>query len=204
MYFCDAKPEIMDFKGRYRLLFETCANVLTEPNKFWRGEKEEVKPEDVFANYFFPLVLLVGLAVFTGELIKGGEALVSYAVAKSVREVISYILQFYLSVYLLNELLTSVGVAKNKVLVTRLVAYSFLPFLVVSFLTGLFPGLYILNVLGLYGIFLFVQGVKESLRIVPENQNRYTMLALLLIFLIFILLNVFSWKLLQAFYGYGA
>ncbi len=204
MYFCDAKPEIMDFKGRYRLLFQTSVNVLKEPNKFWRGEKEEVKPEVVFSDYYLPLVLLVGLAVFVGELIKGSEVLFSYAVAKSVREIISYVLQFYLSVYLLNELLTSVGGVKNKLLVTRLVAYSFLPFLIVSFLTGLFPGLYIINLLGLYGIFLFVQGVKGSLNIVPENQNRYTMLALLLIFLIFILLNVFSWKLLQAFYGYGA
>jgi hypothetical protein len=204
MYFCDAKPEIMDFKGRYRLLFQTCVSVLMEPNKFWKGEKEEVKPEVVFSDYFFPLVLLVGLAVFFGELIKGSEVLWSYAVAKSVREVISYILQFYLSIYLLNQLLTSAGGEKNKLLVTRLVAYSFLPFLIVSFLTGLFPGLYIISVLGLYGIFLFVQGVKGSLNIVPENQNRYTMLALLLIFLIFILLNVFSWKLLQAFYGYGA
>lgn len=204
MYFCDAKPEIMDFKGRYRLLLQTSANVLKEPNKFWRGEKEEVKPEVVFSDYYLPLVLLVGLAVFVGELIKGNEVLFSYAVAKSVREVISYVLQFYLSVYLLNELLTGVGGVKNKLLVTRLVAYSFLPFLLVSFLTGLFPGLYILSALGLYGIFLFVQGVKVSLNLVPENQNRYTMLALLLIFLIFILLNVFSWKLLQAFYGYGA
>lgn len=194
----------MNFKGRYQLLFQTCVNVLTEPKKFWRGEKEEIKPGGVFVDYFLPMVLLVGLAVFIGELIKGSEVLFSYAVAKSVREVISYILQFYLSVYLLNELLTSVGGAKNKLLISRLVAYSFLPFLIASFLTGLFPGLYVLSVLGLYGIFLFVQGVKESLNIVPEHQNRYTMLGLLLIFLIFILLNGFSWKLLQAFYSYGA
>ncbi len=204
MYFCDAKPEIMDFKERYRQLFQTCLSVLVEPTKFWQEEKEEIKAEAIFKDYFLPLVLLVGLAVFIGELIKGSEILFSYAVAKSVREVVSYILQYFLSVYLLNELLTSVGAVKNKLVVSRLVGYSFLPFLIVSFITGLFPGLYVLSVLGLYGIFLFVQGVKGSLNLLPENQNRYTMLGLLLIFLIFILLNVFSWKLLQAFYGYGA
>ena len=194
----------MDFKERYHELFHTCLNVLVQPIQFWQGEKEEVKAETIFTNFYLPLVLLVGLGVFLGELITSSEFLFSYAVFKSLREMLSYIAEYFLSVYLLNELMTSSGGVKKKLAISRLVAYSFLPFLLVSFVTGLFPGLYVVNVFGLYGIFLFVQGVKGSLNLAPENQNRYIMISLLLIFLIFILLNVFSWKLLQAFYGYGA
>jgi len=104
----------------------------------------------------------------------------------------------------LNELLTSFGGTKNKLAVSRLMAYSFLPFIIVSIVTGLFPALYVLNVLSLYGIVLFFLGIKGSLELPVENQNRYAMIAFILVFLIFILLDVFSWKLLQAFYGYGA
>lgn len=194
----------MDFKERYRHLFQTCTSVLIEPNKFWRERKGDAENCSVFTSYYLPLVILVGVGVFLGELISSSEFLFSYALAKSVREVLSYILQYYAAVYVLNELLTNFGGQKNKLAVSRLVAYSFLPFLIVSFVTGLFPGLYVISVLGLYGVFLFVQGVKGSLSLSPGNQNRYILIGLLLVFLIFILLNVFSWKLLQAFYGYGA
>ncbi len=204
MYFCNAKPEIMDFKQRYRQLFQTCSSVIIEPTKVWKNEKSEDSAQTTFKDYFLPLVLLVGTGVFLGEVIFRGELLFGYAVAKAAREVISYILQYYISVYVLNELLTSFGGKKDQSAISRLVAYSFLPFLAVSFITGLFPGLYVIGILGLYGVFLFFQGVKESLNLPAENQNRYILIALLLIFLIFIILNVFSWKLLQAFYGYGA
>lgn len=194
----------MDFKERYRQLFYTCRHVLTEPKKVWKDEAVGLSPQALLKNFYLPLVVLVGLGVFLGQLIFSSQFLLSYALAKSLREVVSYLLQYFMAVYLLNELLTGFGGEKNKEAVNRLVAYSFLPFLLMSFVVGLFPGLYALGVLGLYGIYLFVQGVKESLVLPLENQNRYTMVGLLLIFLIFLLLNVFSWKLLQAFYGYGA
>lgn len=204
MYFCNVKPDYMDFKERYHQLFQQSIHVLLEPKKFWGNTREEDTALGIFKYYFLPLVFLVGLAIFLGELITSSEFLLSYAVAKSIREVVSYILQYYLSVYVLNELLTSFGGVKDKIAVSRLMAYSLLPFLLVSFVTGLFPALYVLNVLGIYSIVLFVMGVKSSLNIPSENKNRYIMIAFLLVFLIFALLNVFSWKLFQAFYGYGA
>ena len=204
MYFCNAKPDNMDFKERYQQLFQTSIRVLIEPVGFWKEKKEEEEVKEIFKGYFLPLVILVGVAIFLGELITSSEFLMSYAVAKSLREVISYILQYFLTVYVLNELLTSFGGTKNKLAVSRLMAYSFLPFIIVSIVTGLFPALYVLNVLSLYGIVLFFLGIKGSLELPVENQNRYAMIAFILVFLIFILLDVFSWKLLQAFYGYGA
>ena len=193
----------MDFIERYRQLIQTSIRLLVEPGKFWKEKKEEEGSNRIFKDFFLPLVLLVGLAVFVGELITSSEFLLSYAIAKSVREIASYVIQYFLSVYLLNELLTSFGGVKDKLAMSRLVAYSLLPFLIVSLVTGLFPALYVLNVVGLYGLVLFVLGVKGSLEIPVNNQNRYIMIAFLLIFLIFTLVNVFCWKLLQAFYGYG-
>lgn len=193
----------MDFKERYLPLFQTSVRILINPGRFWKEQEGAERSRKLFIDFFLPLVLLVGVAIFFGELMGSKEFLISYAVAKSMREVISYILLYVFSIFLLNELLSGFGAVKNKNAVRKLVGYSLLPFLIVSFLTGLCPALYALNILNLYGIFIFIVGAKESLGIPAENQTKYIMIAFLLVFLIFILLNVFSWKLLQAFYGYG-
>ncbi|HKJ42039.1 MAG TPA: Yip1 family protein [Sunxiuqinia sp.] len=194
----------MDFKERYQSLFQTSARLLVEPGQFWRETQKEKSTTEVFRDFFLPLAILAGVAIFLGELITSAEFLFSYAIFRSLREIFSFILQYFLSVYVLNELLTSFGGVKNRLAISRLVAYSLLPMLVVSFITGLFPALYILEVLSLYGIFLFYKGVKGSLEIPEANKKWYAAIAFLLVFLIFMILNVTSWKLLQAFYGYGA
>lgn len=194
----------MDIKERYQQLFQTSFRLIAAPNQFWKEEPKEESAKEIFRSFFLPLVVLVGVAIFLGELITSSEFLLSYAMARSLREIFSYILQYFLSVYVLNELMTSFGGMKNRLAISRLVAYSLLPLLVVSFLTGLFPALYVLNVLSLYGIFLFVLGIKGSLELPEANKNKYAMIAFLLVFLILLILDVFSWKLLQAFFGYGA
>lgn len=194
----------MDIKERYQQLFKTSLRLIATPNQFWKEEPKEESAKEIFRNFFLPLVVLAGVAIFLGELITSSEFLFSYAMARSLREIFSYILQYFLSVYVLNELMTSFGGMKNRLAISRLVAYSLLPLLVVSFLTGLFPALYVLNVLSLYGIFLFVLGIKGSLELPETNKNKYAMIAFLLVFLILLILDVFSWKLLQAFFGYGA
>jgi hypothetical protein len=202
--FLFGKTYCMDIKQRYQQFFQTGVRLMVEPNRFWRETQKEKDANEMFRDFLLPLVIFAGVAIFIGELITSSEFLFSYAVARSVREMVSFILQYYLSVYVLNELLTSFGGVKDRLAVSRLVAYSLLPLLLVSILTGLFPGLYVLNVLNLYGIFLFFMGVKGSLGLPEANKNWYAIIALLLVFLIFMILNVTSWKLLQAFYGYGA
>lgn len=194
----------MDIKERYQSLFQTSVRLLVEPGRFWRETHKEESTREIFRDFFLPLVVLAGVAIFLGELINSSEFLFSYAVARSLREMFSFVLQYFLSVYVLNELLTSFGGVKNRLSISRLVAYSWVPMLIVSFLTGLFPALYVLEALSLYGIFLFYMGVKGSLELPEANKNWYAIIAFLLVFLIFMILNVTSWKLLQAFYGYGA
>lgn len=187
----------------YHHIFQTGKQVLVGANQFWQGENGNATLASMLKNFFLPLVLLVGLAVFAGELIVSQGFLLDYAVAKSMREIFSFTLQYLLSVYILNELLKSFGGTKDRHAVARVMAYSMLPSLIAAFFSGLFASLYVLNVLGLYGAAIFVWGVKGSLQLPAANQLRYIMMAFLLIILIFMMVNIFSWKLLEAFYGYG-
>jgi len=194
----------MDFKQHYNCLFQECKQLILEPKKFWSEQPDRACTEKVIPHLYVPLVLLVGLAVFLGEMISNPEFLLSYAFLKAMREVISYFLQLYIAVPVLTALLKNYGGTQNSKVVRFVLAYSLVPFLLASFITGLFPGLYVLSIIGFYGFYLFIQGAQSCFEIPEANQSRYIILAILLIILIFGLVNLVCWQLLMALFPYGA
>ena len=194
----------MDFKQYYHTLFQECKELLLEPQKFWSKDNCEIGRDKVVPFLFVPLVILTGVAVFLGEIISSPEILFSYAIMKAMREIVSYLLQFYIAIPVLTALLKNFGGTQEKEIIRFVLACSMVPFLVASFITGLFPGLYILSILGLYGFYLFVKGTQSCFKLPAENLWRYTILAILMIILIFGMINVISWKFLLVIFPYGA
>lgn len=194
----------MDFKQRYISFFHEIKHLILEPKKFWSDRPHQEDPDNIVSHLFVPLVFLVGLAVFLGEIINSVEILWSYAFFKAIREIVSYFMQFIIAVPVLAALLKNFGGTKNRTSVYVVLACTLVPFLLASLITALFPALYIISIAGLYGFYIFVLGALSQLEIPKENQTRYVILAILLIILIFGLVNIISWRLFQAFFPYGA
>ncbi len=204
MYFCNAKERIMEFKYRHTGLFADGKKLLLDPKTFWAEKQTSTYPENVVAIFYLPMVLIVAVGVLLGEIISNPEFLWSYALLKALRELVSYLLQFFVTVSVLAALLKNFKGTANKNALYHVFAYSLLPFLITSFITGLFPGLYIISVAGLYGFYLFALGVQTCLELPSENRARFIILGILLIILIFGMINVITWKLLLAIFPYGA
>ena len=194
----------MDFKAQINWLFHESLSQVTEPAKFWKKKSAEGFSHSAVVAFFMPLVLLVGLTVILGEIFWNDERLWSYILLKGLREVISYFLQFYASAYVLYRLLVNFKGTNKQNVLSNVLAYSLLPFLVASMITGLFPGLYVLGIIGLYGFYLFILGSQYCLDLPKENQSRFIILSILMIVLIFGTINIISWKLFQALFPYGA
>jgi hypothetical protein len=152
---------------------------------YLQGEQTTTNEDNPVSSIFIPLVLGLGLAIFAGEVIHSVEILWSYAISKAVTEIISYSLQLAVSIPVLTALLKTYGGAPRKKTVRLVVTYSFVPFILASLVTGLFPALYIVSIAGLYGFYLFALGALIHFDIPVENQSRYVILAILLIILIF-------------------
>lgn len=192
----------MDIKQRYAPLLHELKLLILKPKTFWT---EKQPPDDrVVSRIFIPLILGVGLAVFVGEVIRDFEVLWSYAFFRAIREIVSYSSQFLIAVPVLSALLKTYGGNPNGKVVRMVLGYTFVPFLLASFVTGLFPALYIVSIAGLYGFYLFAIGALILFEIPAENQSRYVILAILLIILIFGLVNIVYWKLFKAFFPYDA
>lgn len=194
----------MDFNAQLSWLFHESFSLITEPARFWHRKSGEEFSKPVVLAFFTPLVLLAGIAIVLGEIIWDEELLWSYILLKAFREVASYFLQFFITASVMYKLMGNFKGTASRAALNGVLAYSLLPFLLASVITGLFPGLYILGIIGLYGFYLLVLGSQLCLDIPKENQLRFIILSILLIVLIFGTINIISWKIFQALFPYGA
>ncbi|MEL7587915.1 MAG: YIP1 family protein [Prolixibacteraceae bacterium] len=194
----------MDFQRKYNSLFYEIKFLILQPRKFWTERSAQAFPDKVVVRIFLPLVILAALGVFIGELIHSFEIIWFYAIFKGIRELISYSLQYLIAVPVLAALLRNFGGTPDRKKLRIVIGYTLVPFLIASFITGLFPAMYVVSIAGLYGFYVFITGALTMLEIPVENQSRYVILAILLIILIFGLVNIVCWKLFQALFSYGA
>lgn len=185
----------------FNQIFIKIKEVIFEPVRFWEKQKEE-KNENlhVFSGYFLPLLILVFFAVFTSELIRGSRFYVTFPLMKACREVMLFLFQFVISVFLTNELIKPFGGKKNIFIARKLVVYSLTPFMLVSLLTGMFPFLYVIDVLGLYGFYIFWLGAVTLLEFPERKQARYILVTIMTNFFVYSFLSIFLSKLLTAFF----
>lgn len=187
-------------KINFNQLINTVIKVIFEPGKFWEEQKEEKsKNKHLLTGYFLPLLVVVFLAVFVGELLRGYRLYLTFPLMKGVREVLLFLLQYIISVFLTNELIKAFGGEKNFFIARKLVVFSLTPFLLVAIITGLFPFLYVLDVLSLYGFYVFWTGVKALLVFPERKQTSYILVTIMANFFVFSFLSIFLSKLLTAF-----
>ncbi len=175
--------------------------LLFTPSDFWKAQKEKTGGSKMlWVAYMLPILLVAAAAVFIGEFFKRTDFFIEYPLLKALREMALFILQYFISVFITTELMKTFGAKKNADIARRLVVYSMTPLLLVSILTGLFPFLYILDILGVYSFYLFWIGAKEMLRF-PENKDHsYILITIVANFFVFSFLSVFLSKLLNAYY----
>lgn len=182
-------------------IINTIQQLILHPNDFWAEQKESTKTgKQLFSSYFLPLLIVLVFAVFIGEFFRRTDFFIEFPILKSLRTAVLFVLQYYISVFLTNELIKTFGGQKNKNLVKKLVIYSFTPMLLVSMVTGIFKVLYVVDVLGVYSFYLFWVGATELLEFPENKKNSFIIISIVVNFFTFSFLSVFLSKLLMAYY----
>lgn len=173
------------------------------PKDFWQENKENSSSNLFIRNTYLLAVLLLGLSAFFGELLWSKAFLWDYALGLSIRECLYFFLLWLIGRFIIAALGENFRAKTKNGLMSSLVAVGLLPTVLISIVINLMPGLYPLHILGLYGFYLFYLGVKQASQIAPENQMRYTLLALVLLILVSGLLYTISWTLFKALFNHG-
>lgn len=175
--------------------------IILNPKRFWSEQKGKQESQfELLTGYFFPVLLIIAIAVFLGEFIRSIHFYGGYAVLKAIREIVLFVLQYFIAVFFTNELIKTFGGEKNLAISRQLVVFSLTPFLLVSLITGLFPFLYIVDFLGVYSFYIFWLGVKELLVFPEQKENSYILIVILVNFFVFGFLSIFLSKLVTAYF----
>jgi hypothetical protein len=185
-------------KVYFRKIFRLTGELLFQPVNFWKNQKDDVR-QNLFSGYYLPFVLLVALAAFAGELLRGSRFYLTFPLMAAGRKIVLFLLMYVLAVFFTGELMRSFGGVKNRKSAQKLIVFSMAPVLLVSALTSLFPFLYVINILGLYALYLFWTGVEVGLELPERKKSGYILITILANLFIYSFLNVLLSKLMAAF-----
>lgn len=182
-------------------IINSSKQIILNPKLFWIEKKEDLKSQSkLLLGYLLPLIIVVAVAKFFGEFLRSSDFYMETALLKMLRVIVLFLLQYFISVFFTNKLIKTFGGEKNIDISRNIVVFSLTPFLLVSIVTGLFPFLYVIEILGLYSFYIFWIGIKELL-IFPENkQLKFTILTVVVNFIIFSFLSISLSKLMNFFY----
>lgn len=160
----------------YRFLLYGIKNILLNPSKYWETIHSENTPVKLIRNNFLlPLVILVSIASITGSLIFfNTELSVVYSIMLGIRIFIVLTATSYITSYILGEITYPLDLGKDFNISFRLIVYSLTPFLLCQILSSVFESLLFVNLIGLYGLYIFWTGADVTLK--PPQHKRMPML----------------------------
>ena len=146
------------------------------PVKAWEIIDSENKPVKVVKqSYLFPLLILVTASTFAGSLIfTNSELTAVYSLLVAVKSFCSLYFTIYASAYIMKEITYPLDLGRDFNISFRIIVFSLTPFLLCQVLSGLFESLLFVNVIGLYGLYIFWLGAEKLLN--PPQYKKMPML----------------------------
>ncbi len=158
----------MDFK----FLYQRIKYVILNPGKAWDMIHSDNMPiKYVKGSYFYPMIILVALAAFTGSFVFTNSGLSPvYSVFVGVKYFLLLYFVIYTSAFILKEITYALDLGRDFTVSFKMIAYSITPFLICQIASRLFESLIFVNVLSLYGLYIFWFGMEKMLD-PPEHKK---------------------------------
>ncbi len=186
----------------FRFLYHRTKYFIINPGKAWEVVHRENRPmQFVRGSFFLPLIILVTVSAFLGSMFFINTTLKPmYSVLAAITTFLFLYLGVYASAFALREIMRAMDLGHDFIVAFKLVAYSMAPIFLSLTVSRLFESLLFINVLGLYGLYIFWIGMEAMVN--PPDHKKLpmiiaTVVSMLIIF--FILLAILS-KLTEAVY----
>ena len=140
-------------------------DIIINPIKTWESIDSENRSVSVIRNLFlFPLILLVSISAFSGSLIyTNSELSPVFSVFVGIKCFILYYITVYATSFILKEITYPLDLGRNFGISFRLISYSVVPLLLCQILSRFFESFLFVNILGLFGLYIFWTGIERIL-----------------------------------------
>ena len=161
----------------YKFFISGIKNILLDPVKAWEIIDTENKSVKVVRDsYIFPLIILVSVSAITGSLIfTNTELSPVYSIFVGIKHFILLFFTIYTTALMVGEITFPLDLGKDFSVSFRIIVYSITPFLLCQILSCIFESLLFVNVIGLYGLYVFWTGAEKLL-----NPPQYKKMPLLI------------------------
>jgi len=151
-------------------------DIFINPVKAWETIDSENRPVNVIRNSFlFPFILLVSVSAVAGSLIyTNAELSPVYSVFVGIKCFLLFYVTVYVSAFILKEITYPLDLGKDFAISFKLIVYSIVPFLLCQILSRLFESLLFVNIIALYGLYIFWTGTERVLT--PPGYKKMPML----------------------------
>jgi hypothetical protein len=160
----------------FNFLFKSLLRIIFTPGKAWDIVLMENRPIKILRNSFlFPLIAIVSISAFLGSIIFANETLQPvYSVMVGVKFFLLLLIVPFISAFILNEITKPLDLGKNFTTSFRLIVYSMTPFFLCQIASHLFESLIFVNILALYGMYIFWAGAEKILN--PPDYKKMPLL----------------------------
>lgn len=160
----------------FRFLYHRLRYVIFNPSLAWTSIYTENRPISYVRNsFFFPLIALVSISAFLGSVIFTNTTLsTAYSVLAGLKFLILHLIVVYCSALILCEITKALDLGKDFVVSFKLIAYSVSPLLICQIFSLVFESLVFINILSLYGLYVFWIGSAKMLN--PPEHKKMPML----------------------------
>jgi hypothetical protein len=175
-----------------KLFLFVVKDIIINPTKAWETIDTENKSVSVISNRFlFPVVLLISVSATAGSLIyTNAELSPVYSVFVGIKCFLLFYITVYSTAFLLREVTYPLDLGRDFAISFRLIVYSIVPFLLCQILSRLFESLLFVNILSLYGLYIFFTG-SEKLLTPPGYKKMPLLIATTLTFIgIYVVTNL--------------
>ena len=160
----------------YKFFFHGIKNIILNPVKAWEAIDSENRPVKLVRNsFFFPLIILVSVSAFVGSLIfTNAELSPVYSIFVGIKCFGLLFFTIYATAFIFSEITYPLDLGKDFSVSFKIIVYSTAPFLMCQILSRLFESLLFVNIIGLYGLYIFWTGVEKMLT--PSQYKKMPML----------------------------
>jgi len=160
----------------FRFLYNRTKYFIISPVKAWEGVHSENRPiKDIRGSFFLPLAILASISSFFGSMFFINTTLKPmYSVLAGLDTFLFLYLGVYASAFIVKEITRALDLGHDFVVAFKLVAYSLTPIFLTLTISRLLESLLFINLLGLYGLYIFWTGMQEMVN--PPEHKKLPML----------------------------
>jgi hypothetical protein len=166
----------------YKFFFLRLKDILVHPGNTWEVVATENRPTKFLRNnFFFPLLALVTISSFIGSILFSNSTLSPlYSVFVAAKVFIVWFIVVFSSATLTGEITSPLDLGRSFAVSYRLIVYSLTPLMICQMSSLLFESLIFVNVLSLYGLYIFWTGAEKMLN-PPQHKKGFLMISVFIV-----------------------